>query len=989
MKKKIALLLAAVMTFAVAVPMNLFAAQSESSLTHVVTSNKKGDSFVDQAMTTLPSNVLNAPINRADSTTTPTGVTSNATTGMINLNNDLGKKLIDKLGALTSGYQAADSTVTPALPDQQAFNGMYNLSFRPKTDSVNLVLDFGSSANPNSSVKSFRIKLTNAFWSFMTADNAFTGGAITNFDMKSAIAADEQGFVIPGTADPLSVNAVNSTSQAQAWANDILGTTGAITAGQAAVPATTAAGENKLLYWNNADAGRAVAGGTGTDNEYVIYIENDTTAVVFFIPSNSRQLVIPMVVTATSDKAIGVDVVDGDSGYVKAQTLNFSNAGSGTTATMDEATGRSYIDLATIKIVDKAPGSMLASATGNKVVLTAPEGYAFANSTSAIVVKINGQPTNYFVSASGIGSNKLTINLPDAGDGGTGGPGMFGFGDRVINTLTIDNVRIVPVDMYDADLRNVSVEIKIDDNTLRISKGAIATSPKFIDWYVGFSVSEVAELKAGRKAQATKTVVLEELAPNSWWTDRLTTFTLVDEDKNPIEGVIIAAATVAKENYSTTSIKDGVKFYPTWDASKELVRTSTMGKKDDDGNFLSTAAGGNSSINEDHIKFNQDLNGFTLIEAGQNSTAKVKVSVTFELSTDVMFDGPVYVLVESATFGAKNEYVEEAGFIKLADVKKQIDVDAAITKIEIGAQKVGVKDVTITEVATAGLIAGTNKNVTLTIGEFGQYSKLTGGLQFIPFGTSGGVASATVDGAKDKDFRIGTPTGAAGYVTVPVLGASKNDKKGEIFIQNIAVQIDRTVPNGFYDLMVDGEAVRNTIVGTAIGNRANSVDLVDRALDFFDYGFILKDYIHVATEQANVMNKKNVKIVSGSNVAEVDGVAVEMNFASYYEAGALYVPVRFVSEVLGGKVDWNNDDRIVSVSFPEKTLQFQVDSKYYNVAGEFFPRLNESGATTQMHMIEGGGVVLIPFRSLGVALDMDVEGFADGDAVVGIYNPIR
>ena len=57
-----------------------------------------------------------------------------------------------------------------------------------------------------------------------------------------------------------------------------------------------------------------------------------------------------------------------------------------------------------------------------------------------------------------------------------------------------------------------------------------------------------------------------------------------------------------------------------------------------------------------------------------------------------------------------------------------------------------------------------------------------------------------------------------------------------------------------------------------------------------------------------------IELTIGSNVAKVNGKAVEMDAAAFIRNGRTYTPARFVAEQLGAKVAWNETSRQVTIT---------------------------------------------------------------------------
>lgn len=61
-------------------------------------------------------------------------------------------------------------------------------------------------------------------------------------------------------------------------------------------------------------------------------------------------------------------------------------------------------------------------------------------------------------------------------------------------------------------------------------------------------------------------------------------------------------------------------------------------------------------------------------------------------------------------------------------------------------------------------------------------------------------------------------------------------------------------------------------------------------------------------------NNKIIKLQIDNRIAELDGKDVTLDVPATILNGSTFVPVRFIGESLGAKVDWNNDTRTVNIS---------------------------------------------------------------------------
>lgn len=84
------------------------------------------------------------------------------------------------------------------------------------------------------------------------------------------------------------------------------------------------------------------------------------------------------------------------------------------------------------------------------------------------------------------------------------------------------------------------------------------------------------------------------------------------------------------------------------------------------------------------------------------------------------------------------------------------------------------------------------------------------------------------------------------------------------------------------------------------------------------------------------LNGTEIKLQTGCNYAMVDGDKIELDTAARIISNRTYVPIRFISEVLGLWVGWNESARTVSINDSEPLFQVQKDNKigFINNKGE-------------------------------------------------------
>lgn len=78
---------------------------------------------------------------------------------------------------------------------------------------------------------------------------------------------------------------------------------------------------------------------------------------------------------------------------------------------------------------------------------------------------------------------------------------------------------------------------------------------------------------------------------------------------------------------------------------------------------------------------------------------------------------------------------------------------------------------------------------------------------------------------------------------------------------------------------------------------------------------------------------KSIVMTIDSDTAMISGKTVKLVASPVIKDGRTLVPVRFVSENLGSDVDWNNDTREVTVSDGSNRIVLKIDSDNVSVNG--------------------------------------------------------
>ncbi len=133
---------------------------------------------------------------------------------------------------------------------------------------------------------------------------------------------------------------------------------------------------------------------------------------------------------------------------------------------------------------------------------------------------------------------------------------------------------------------------------------------------------------------------------------------------------------------------------------------------------------------------------------------------------------------------------------------------------------------------------------------------------------------------------------------------------------NIYVSLDRTVPEGNVEVGITGSAVNQTI-NFFPGDIAVGSVVVAKA---------------VTPAPGDVTGSG--KFTIGSNIYTVNGANKVMDAAPYIKDSRTYVPMRYVAEIIGADVVWDDAARTVTLTKGDDVVVFTIGSTTYTVNGE-------------------------------------------------------
>ncbi|NLB53194.1 MAG: copper amine oxidase N-terminal domain-containing protein, partial [Syntrophomonadaceae bacterium] len=308
------------------------------------------------------------------------------------------------------------------------------------------------------------------------------------------------------------------------------------------------------------------------------------------------------------------------------------------------------------------------------------------------------------------------------------------------------------------------------------------------------------------------------------------------------------------------------------------------------------------------------------VEVSNSSDRKIKITVDdfsaeasklvfkkMEVKIAPSFEGPLDITV-SGNAGAE-------GTVTVAECIKPITVKAENpTKVEIGAMNQKAGDILIIENIAEGIFDGEYNRIEITLPR-GIYFASEPKVEV----EEGDLEIDDVD-LEDSAFN------KDGALVITIDYASS--KKSIIRISDVFLTVDRTVPEGKVLAKFEGA------LSYGFEEYDNEVEYIKAILNDESVGSTA--FVNWATDEsigsveiATTITPSQggyAKFVIGSNIYEVGAVPYVMDAVPYIKDSRSYVPMRYLAQMLGAEVTWEQADQTVTLSNGEVTAVFTIGS---------------------------------------------------------------
>ena len=323
-------------------------------------------------------------------------------------------------------------------------------------------------------------------------------------------------------------------------------------------------------------------------------------------------------------------------------------------------------------------------------------------------------------------------------------------------------------------------------------------------------------------------------------------------------------------------------------------------------------------------------------DADKANTITFKIPVTVEAG----FTGDITMTVTGAKAG-----VEDTELV-VATAEAPITVETTTTNVKNGVQTQTVADITITENFAGYMEDG--DELYLGIDTLGL--------------TAGSAAFESFDSIEvtDGNLEIGRCRVVGDNILIPIDGEST--KVSTIELKGLTLVLNRTLPEGGYDLQATGSAVvKNADTTNSVANTYNDGD-------FSDVAVTTEDYV-VITTPADDAAGVNATFTAGQASYTVDGQTVEMDVAPFIDSNnRMLVPIRYAANAMGvsdSNIQWNGYTQTGTISGAMGVVQVTVGST----------NLITSNGTITMDTVavNTNDRIYVPVRYIANALGASVE----------------
>ena len=337
----------------------------------------------------------------------------------------------------------------------------------------------------------------------------------------------------------------------------------------------------------------------------------------------------------------------------------------------------------------------------------------------------------------------------------------------------------------------------------------------------------------------------------------------------------------------------------------------------------------------------------------KKTNVNTKSKYVFELELSVEADKTGEIVAEF--FGAGMEKQE----VVIANAVAPVTVEINPTDLRIGLQNQEAPDIIITENARDRID-----------GDGDLFPDAEGNKEYLTIGLPVGFEFTSPPTVEVIDGNLELAPLAFSPSTISLRVKSNSTKPSTIKISNIKLTVNRSVPEGDFDVQVGGGAIVKN----------HNKDATSSTEGLFNKGWVVKTLLGtVITPAPGEIHATTTFTIGSTTYTVVEAaVAVEktMDVAPYIKDGRTYLPVRFVADALGVTEDniiWDPVNATVTIFKGDRIAQMTIGSKILLVNGV---QLTMDAAPEIV-----SGRTMLPVRWMAQALGATIEWDAETQQV--------
>ncbi len=675
------------------------------------------------------------------------------------------------------------------------------------------------------------------------------------------------------------------------------------------------------LFNPSTDKSSLVVPNDGVDYRLVVTNANTATLTINKTANiTGKYVYIPLVTKLGVSGSAFVNVHHNANNNFKISNIKFAEVtAEGTvTSVSSNVTFNQDAKLGTIIINEQSPGTFN-SKSGDKIRLTAPEGFYFKNfEDKDLLSNINLTTENW---DQGLKTPIIKqISAP--------------YDSNILNNSVID-IYIFPFDFTRKNKGSIKINnLVLAPRNKASEKGDVYINVKGIgitesDVLVGrhessnlsFYADEktLPELVTGYYPEDPKSSDIKALTANfNVYDSRSWNFTSPTEFLFP-KGVKPRAVKISTKNLGVEIIKD-----------KLLI------------NDGKTSVAGDTSTGI----WKLEDKGLTLSELKLNPSNPVEINLTFYLSIDPEFSGDVTLTAKTAApYPSTNTVIAKA--------VSPVTISAKSVEMPLGINTSVAGDIIIQENVPGALKSSLN-NDSLIFFIPGVSVKQNSAKVTV---TKGDITLGIVRYPSQKTIGEGTSDKLS--IAIPI--RKESTKPSTIRISGLQLSPTKETKDGFYELNVKGVISSNYSDSENTSNGLFSKKTINVLEDYIIYmvTFNLENFVETDIETpAYTGNVVSVQV--GSPKININGLPVTMDATPFIENGYTMVPLSHISIALGlstDKVVWDSKARTVTITYNDNVSVLTIGSKIIVV--------NDEEIEIPISPMVRNGRTYLPFRVLG------------------------